>query len=198
MQKVNPMMKQIPAHNKFYLLAILSAFIVACDRDNNHPGYNYYPDMTYSRAYESYSENPNFKDNSSLRKPVEGTVPRGFKPLPYTKDLEDRTRAGIELKSPLELSGINLEQGEILYNRFCWHCHGDKGDGQGILFTKKLYPYPPASLVNDKVKNIPEGEIFHAITYGYGVMGEHGSMIRPRDRWLIVLYIREELQKEKK
>lgn len=171
-------------------------FMQSCDRDNNNPGYIYYPDMTYSRAYESYSENPNFNNNSTLRDPVEGTVARGYTPLPYTKDLEDRTRAGLELENPVEITNANLERGKVLFERFCIHCHGENGDGQGILYTKKLYPFPPASLVNDKVKGIPDGEIFHTITYGYGVMGAHGSIIQPRDRWLIINYIREDLQKK--
>lgn len=178
------------------LLILIYLLFVSCDRDNNHPGFNYYPDMVDSRAYESYSENPNFDDNSTLRSPVEGTVPRGFKPLPYTKDLEDRVQAGIDLTSPLELSEETLAEGKILYNRYCLNCHGEKGDGQGFLYVEKLYPYPPASLVNDKIVSIADGEIFHTITYGYGVMGAHGSMIGPDERWEIIAYIREMLQKE--
>jgi hypothetical protein len=30
---------------------------------------------------------------------------------------------------------------------------------------------------------------------GYGIMGAHGSMIEPDDRWRIILHIRENLQK---
>ncbi len=68
------------------------------------------------------------------------------------------------------------------------------GNGKGNLYTGTLYPFPPASLINEKVKDIPDGEIFHTITYGYGVMSEHGSIVSPDDRWEIVLYIRNELQ----
>ena len=185
---------------KYRLLLIpvcaLLILLQSCDRDNNHPGYAYYPDMTNSRAYESYSENPNFGNGITLREPLEGTVPRGYTPLPYTIRPEDRFQAGLDLTNPIELSEKSLERGAVLFERFCIHCHGEKGDGQGFLYTENLYPYPPASLVNDKVKELPDGEIFHTITYGYGVMGTHGSMIRPEDRWKIVSYIREELQKE--
>lgn len=178
-----------------FLTSMLILF-VSCDRDNNHPGYTYYPDMVDSRAYESFSENPNFDNSSTLREPVEGTVPRGYTPLPYTKDLEDRVKAGNELINPLIVSEETRERGQVLYERFCIHCHGEQGNGQGILYTKKLYPFPPASLVNDRVKNLKDGEIFHSITYGYGVMGAHGTMMKPVDRWNIILYIREELQQE--
>ena len=73
-------------------------------------------------------------------------------------------------------------------------CHGEQGDGQGHLFTSQRYPYPPASLVSDKVKDLKDGEIYHSITVGYGIMGAHGNMIRPEDRWKIILHIRENLQ----
>lgn len=180
-----------------FIFGILVALgFSSCDRDNNNPGYAYYPDMTNSVAYESYSSNPNFENNSTLRKPVEGTVPRGFTPMPYTKDLADRTKAGIELNNPIELTDENLERAQVLYDRFCLQCHGTLGDGQGLLFTNKLYPFPPASLVNDKVNGIPDGEIFHTITYGYGVMPEHASIIPVEDRWKIILYIRNNLQNQ--
>lgn len=185
-------------NNLLILFVSVSCMLLSgCDRDNNNPGYNYFPDMTDSRAYESFSENPNFGNNSTLRKPVEGTVPRGYIPLPYTKDLADRTKAGKELKNPLEIDEQTLERGEVLYNRFCLQCHGELGDGKGYLFTSTLYPFPPASLINEKVTKLPDGEIFHTITYGYGVMAEHASIIPPDDRWKIVLYIRGKLQQGK-
>ena len=63
------MMNMILKYRFFLLLAlILSVLLNSCDRDNNHPGYAYYPDMTDSRAYESYSENPNFENGITLRK----------------------------------------------------------------------------------------------------------------------------------
>lgn len=190
------MTKRIHIVHFTLLLALTAtmAIMSSCDRDNNHPGYNYYPDMVDSRAYESFSENPNFADGKTLREPVEGTVPRGHSPLPYTKDLEDRALAGKELQNPVPLNDETLARGKVLYDRFCLQCHGPQGDGQGILYTSKLYPLQPASLVNEKVRNLPDGEIFHTITYGYGVMAEHASIIRPEDRWIIVNYIRKELQ----
>ena len=40
-----------------------------------HPGYEYMPNMYRSPSYETYSENPNFSDNSTARLPVPGTIP---------------------------------------------------------------------------------------------------------------------------
>ena len=41
----------------------------------------------------------------------------------------------------------------------------------------------------------PETDIYHVITVGWGIMGEHGSMIKQEDRWKIAMYIKTELQK---
>jgi hypothetical protein len=45
------------------------------------------------------------------------------------------------------------------------------------------------------VKALRDGEIYHTITVGYGIMGAHGGIVRPEDRWKIILHVRENLQK---
>ena len=181
---------------KNYLIfaAIVLTGLMSCDRTRSSTGWDYMPDMYYSNAYESYTPNPNFGDGLTMRTPVDGTVPRGMVPFPYEKTDADRIAAGEELVNPWEASAENLEQGEKAYGIFCLSCHGAAGDGQGYLFTSKRYPYPPASLVNEKVKELKDGEIYHSITVGYGIMGAHGGMIRPEDRWKIILHMRENLQ----
>lgn len=181
----------------FWIAALgMTAFLVSCDRDRNTTGWEYFDDMAHSPAYETYTPNPNFEDGKTMRNPVEGTVPIGYQPYLYQKTDEDRTRAGKELVNPMEATPANLERGKQVFSIFCMNCHGEKGDGQGYLFTSKKYPYQPASLLSDKVRNNPEGEIFHVITVGFGVMAPHGYMIRPEDRWKATLYIRNVLQKQ--
>jgi len=169
--------------------------LVSCDRTRSSTGWDYMPDMYYSNAYESYTPNPNFSDEMTMRMPVEGTVPRGMIPFPWEKTDEDRLAAGEALINPLEASAENLARGQKYFGIFCISCHGAAGDGQGYLFTSGRYPYPPASLVNDKVRALKDGEIYHSITVGYGIMGAHGAMIETGDRWRIILHIRENLQK---
>jgi hypothetical protein len=154
------------------------------------------PDMYYSNAYETYTPNTNFEDQITMRTPVAGTVPREMVPFPYEKTDPDRLAAGEALVNPFEINRESLARGEEAYGIFCIDCHGAAGDGQGYLYTSGRYPYPPASLVNDEVKALRDGEIYHSITVGYGIMGAHGSMIRPDDRWKIILHIRENLQKQ--
>lgn len=175
-----------------YLLSIV-LFFFACDRDNNNRGYSYFPDMENSVAYETYSPNPNFTDGATMRKPVEGTVPRGHIPYQYKKTDEDMVRSGLELKNPYSPTPAVLDSGKMLFERFCIHCHGEKGDGKGYLFTSGRYPFPPRSLVAPEAQIKPDGEFFHNITVGFGVMGAHGSQVLPDERWKIVTYIRNVL-----
>lgn len=174
---------------------IILFIVTSCYRDNNHPGYVYLPDMDESRAYDTYSENPNYADGKTMQAPVEGTIARGDIPYPLTKENEaDVLLAGRTYKNPYEHSPEIIANGKLLYERFCMSCHGELGDGKGHLYTSGRYPYPPGNLLEEKHKIRPDGEIFHVITVGYGIMGAHGPQIRQDDRWKIIAYVRD-LQK---
>ena len=177
------------------ITAIVLMLVVSCDRTRSSTGWDYMPDMYYSNAYESYTSNPNFEDKLTMRTPVEGTIPREMIPFAWEKTDEDRIAAGEALVNPWEATPGNMEEGRSLYEIFCLSCHGPQGDGEGQLYTSDRYPYPPANLVSDEVKALKDGEIYHSITVGYGIMGAHGGMIRPEERWKIILHIRENLQK---
>jgi len=177
----------------FFILAVL--LFSACDKDRNHPGHSYFPDMVDSRAYESYTANPNFADSSTARLPVMGTIPRGIIPYSVEKTDENRALAAKNLKSPIVIDDENLKIGKEKYEVFCIYCHGEIGNGQGFLVTSGRYPYKAADLLSDKMKIAPEGEIFHVISVGWGVMGAHASQISQEDRWRISAYVKNKLQK---
>ncbi len=179
------------------LFFILSIIIMSCDRGANDPGWDYFPDMAYSPAYRTWSDNPVLENNMTMLSPVKGTIPRNMIPFQYERTLEDQVRAGLELVNPFEYSVGNIERGKVAYNVFCMNCHGESGDGLGYLFTSGRYLVPPSSVVDEKIKAQPDGSIYHTISLGYGVMAEHASLILPEDRWKIILYIREELQGER-
>ena len=180
---------------KTTFLVFLLANLYACNRDRNNPGWDYFPDMFYSTAYETYSKNPNFENGMTMRVPVEGTIPRDFTPFEYTNDPESRKKAGKELLNPFTATSEMLSRGQLVYTTFCLGCHGISGKGDGRLFTSGLYPLKPLSLSGDTAAKLKDGEIFHTITLGIRSMGAHGSQIRPDDRWKLVLYIRK-LQEE--
>lgn len=181
-------------YRNILVCSILLLAAMSCDRTRSSTGWDYMPDMYYSKAYESYTPNSNFADSMTLQTPVAGTVPREMIPYEWENTEEDRIAAGEALVNPLQATSENLSQGKSSFEVFCMDCHGPAGDGQGHLFTSGRYPYPPADLIGDKVKALKDGEIYHVITVGFGIMGAHGGMILPEERWKIILYIRNELQ----
>lgn len=191
-------MKNNLVSGRFFKRAIPVLFaltLVSCDRTRNNPGWDYFPDMFYSTAYESYTANPNFRDSITMRVPSGGTVPRDFTPFEYTIDPESRIKAGNELLNPVPFSPESVERGGKAYTIFCVGCHGVSGEGDGQLYTSKLYTIKPRPLASGNAINLKDGEIYHSISLGFGSMGPHESQISSVDRWNIVLYIRS-LQNE--
>ncbi len=173
---------------------LLAGTFSSCDRTRNDKGYEYFPDMTHSMAYETYSPNKNYKDGKTQQAPVKGSISRGMVPYAYPNTPEGRALAGKELVDPFTPTQENLAQGQEKYKVFCENCHGEKGDGNGYLFTSKRFAVKPASYLSEKVMGLPDGELYHVITCGFNTMGAHGSQIPPDDRWKIILYIQKNLQ----
>jgi mono/diheme cytochrome c family protein len=165
----------------FAAIALIAVF-ASCDRDRNTTGWEYFNDMAHSAAYETY--------------PVEGTIPLGYEPYLYEKNDTDRIEAGLALVNPYEPNAKNLERGKQVFTIYCINCHGEKGDGKGYLFTSGKYPFPPKSLLSDKIRNAPAGEIYHVVSVGFGVMPQHGSQVRPADRWKVAMYVKNVLHKQ--
>lgn len=181
---------------KNIFLVCLLMNLYSCNRERNNPGWDYFPDMFYSTAYETNTKNPNFLDGMTMRVPVAGTMPRDFIPFEYTNDPESRIKAGNELINPIKPDSEAISRGKEIYTTFCLQCHGIAGEGNGHLFTSGLYLLKPSSLVDSVALKLKDGEIYHTITLGIRSMGAHGSQIRPEDRWKLVIYIRT-LQDEK-
>ena len=184
-----PFILKLKSKNGTLVLFLAVLFLGSCNNKKNHPGYEYFPEMTYSRSFQTYSENPNFVDSATMRNPVEGTVPREMIPFQYKKTNEDRSAAGVKLHNPVDSTMQNINKGKFLYESFCLHCHGEKGDGMGKLFTEKFYTYKPGVLNGTKIQTIPEGEIYHVICEGFNLMGPHKTILLPDERWKIVHYI---------
>ena len=139
---------------------------------------------------EFYNSNPYNNYEMTMREPVPGTVKRGnYLPYRIPKDSIDLAS---KLKSPLEDSEEVLKQGKVFYTRYCIHCHGEKGMGDGLVGVV----YKGVTAYNSRaVKDKTEGDIFHTITHGKGRMWAHGSQISIEDRWKIVKYV-QTLQKQ--
>ncbi len=189
--------KKKPWHSNYYLLLVLGIFLISCETDRNKRGWDYFPDMAYSEAYETYAPNSIFADGKTAQPPVPGTIPRHMVPYQYPNTSEGMKLAGEELVNPFESTEENLARGKKEYNTFCANCHGFDGMGDGNLYTSGKYPSEPPSLITTEMLKIPDGEYYHIMTVGSAIMGPFASLIRSQDKWKIILYIKTELsQKE--
>ena len=166
----------------------------SCDRQRNIPGYDFLPDMVYSRAYEAYSENKVFRDSSTQQLPVSGSMPEGRVAFRYDVLPENRLLAGQTLLSAESMSMKDVFEGKKLFDVFCINCHGANGDGQGFLITSGKLPVKPAKLTDQRLVNASRGELFHVITVGFGLMGSYGAILSERDRWKVIEYVKVKLQ----
>ena len=157
-------------------------------KDSNSPGIEYMPDMYRSPSVEVYNSNSLYTDSVGSRKPVAGTMPRGFMPYAYSNDTTGYGLAGRELHNPIPRTPAVLKEGEELFTKFCVHCHGATGQGDGPV-AAKLPGAPPA--YSGSLKKLPEGKIFHSITYGKGLMGSHASQLTQEERWKLVHYVQK-------
>ncbi len=174
---------------------ILCFLQFSCDRDNKNPGYEYFPDMAKSEAYETYVPNPAFADGKTAQPPVAGTIPRHIIPYQYPKTREGKKQAGKELINPFEATEENVVRGKHEYEAFCANCHGFDGTGDGNLYTSGKYPSEPPSLVTEEMLAMPDGEYFHIMRLGSSIMEPFAALTRPEDKWKLILYIKTDLSK---
>ena len=89
--------------------------------------------------------------------------------------------------NPLADDADVVAAGRLGYETFCQHCHGPGAFGNSSL--TEAFPRPP-SLQSSKVREWPDGRIYHVVTMGQNAMpGHEGQTIR-QERWEIVRYVR--------
>lgn len=147
----------------------------------------YMPPFTWMAEQDrlsSQSQNAMFTDGFGMRNPVEGTVARGFTPYEFKGQPDSVVR---NLSNPLPFSKEVIDRGKMRFDTYCSPCHGYFGKGDSRLNGQ--FPNPP-TLHSDKVRNWPDGNIYHVITNGQNVMPSYDKQITRDDRWAIIHYIR--------
>ena len=169
----------------------LAVGLVSCDSGElrRTPGHIYAPDMTYSRAYDAYTSNPNFEDGITSRMPVSGTIARG-RELPDHLQ-EGDTNAYKTFNTALRFSEADLKEGKRLFNIYCGICHGNDMDGQGPLYASGKFASMPANLKDAKYLHMPVGQMYAAIKYGKNMMGSYASQLDIKQRWMVIAYIKK-------
>jgi mono/diheme cytochrome c family protein len=186
-QKIAKVIAQVLVLTTIYaLLAMLSG--CTRGRPSSEPPIHPNPNMFHQEKYKPQSESEFFADGSSMRQPVPGTVARG------ELDLDDayyrgKDSAGAFIKQlPVEMAMELLARGQERFNIYCSPCHSRVGDGRGIMISRGYVP--PPSFHDDRIRTMPDGQIFNTITNGIRNMPSYGGQIPVADRWAIIAFLR--------
>jgi len=88
-----------------------------------------------------------------------------------------------------------LERGRVLYGRKCKSCHGEKGDGKGLL-SEGLDPMPRDFTDRETMGSLSDGQLFWITENGSPgtAMKAHGrgsdDNLPDEDIWKVIVYIR--------
>ena len=123
---------------------------------------------------------------TGLFEPPMGAVAVGETPYAYSQARGDE--AGAALYNPLPASAGVLAHGRFVYENVCITCHGPRAAGDGVL--TQVFPKPP-SLMTQRVRDWPDGGIFHRPMRGQGSMPSHARQVSQGDIWAVVHYIRQ-------
>ncbi|TGN11950.1 c-type cytochrome [Leptospira ilyithenensis] len=174
-----------------FALALLS--LANCEYKT--PVWEYFPNMYDSPARESQEADSFSRNGAASRIPPKGAIPVGYFPYPYTAVAtpDNLTNPDKGLKNPIAKANLgDLMLGEKRYQTYCSPCHGVRGAGNGNV----VGPYPrfaqsPPPVTSDKIRSWSDGQIYHIITMGRGLMGSYAFQIEPEDRWKLIAYIRK-------
>lgn len=171
--------------------AVAFAFVAgltSCEEVPNSPGFEFMPDMYRTRQLRYYNQYITATGDTlnAARLPVAGTIARGH--LPAIAKGMTYEMADTYLTNPIPFSPEVEKEGEVLYGKFCVHCHGDAGKGDGKVAAKLPGP-PPA--YDGALKNLSAGKMFYSISKGKGTMGPHELLLNTEERWKLVHYVQK-------
>lgn len=145
--------------------------------------------MYETPRYEEYEPSTFFRDSTSARPLVEGTVSRAGRQYEDQAPLfAEEGNAASETALPFPATMEVLERGQQQYEIYCAPCHSRTGDGDGMIVQRGFQP--PPSFHTDRLREAPLQHVYNVITNGYGAMYSYAGRVSPEDRWAIAAYIR--------
>jgi len=197
----------------FLISPLVGIALIGCRGEiSTAPPVHLVQNMDFQDKLRAQSESgfSGWADKRGMRKPVKGTIARGSLGA-HNTDAEvaslhnwkadgDDGKLVFVTKNPLPATLANIERGRERYNINCSVCHGRNGRGVGIV-GRQLFPLPPSFVPKakddhpltrheERVYNLPVGEMFETITNGKATMQQYGTQVSVRDRWCIIHYIR--------
>lgn len=179
---------------QFVIGMLALASLVGCTGRSDKPNIEIIQDMMEQPAVKAQEYDAFFSDHAGgARVPPDHTQPIGFKPYKFATDIEGAK------SNPNPYAGSREEEilmvGQKYYQTNCAVCHGASLKADTVVAEKM--PVKPPHLDTDKIKGWTDGQIYHVITVGQGVMGPYASHIPQAYRWQVVNYIRYLQENEK-
>lgn len=194
----------------FFLILAIASITVALalgprgDKFSSPP-FMLFPDMDNQYKVKAQKPSEFFENGQGAQKPVEGTIPMGYSApvgdavvtsrLDYSYGSSYYNTGlfgdfyGKGFPEEIKMDAAFLARGKERFRITCSPCHGESGNGAGIV--SKYWTIPPtANLLDPRVKDMPEGQIFWTITHGKGLMGPYNGVLPVNDRWAITAYLR--------
>ncbi|MEO7795255.1 MAG: cytochrome c [Thermoanaerobaculia bacterium] len=145
-------------------------------------------DMHDQPKLKPYRSSAFFANGSGMRPLPAHTVARGSLQEDthlYTGRMADGSMA---TEFPMPVTRSVLKRGQDRFNIYCTPCHGQVGDGRGMV-VRRGYKQP-TSYHDERLRQVPVGYIFDVMTNGFGVMPSYAPQLPVEDRWAIAAYIR--------
>ena len=115
-----------------------------------------------------------------------GGPPRGD--APDGTIATDALARAATLATPPPLTVATIARGQERYGIYCVECHGEHGDGDGMI-VRRGFPRPP-SLHEARLVAAPPAYVVRVITQGHGVMYSYADRVAPADRWAIAAWVK--------
>ena len=165
-------------------LVVLAFLIMGCEGTTDIERLR--QEMYNQSRFEPLEKNTFFADQRSSRPWIKGTVARGH--LRTDAHLYTGMVDGNPAETfPFPITRDVILRGRERYNIYCSPCHGQEGDGRGMVVRRGM-KQPPSYHI-ERLQNETPGYFFDVMTNGFGAMYSYASRIKPRDRWAIIAYI---------
>lgn len=175
------------------------AFVAKARATRSHkPHFHVIPDMDFQEYRGSQAPSEAFPDGRTERGPVLGTIARG-----ELHDSDHLSRGIVDgawattFPPEVTIDQKSMARGHDRYTIYCTPCHGQTGDGNGMIHKRALATgaaasgwVQPSKLTDEGFVRQPHGQLFNTITHGIRTMPAYRSQISEEDRWKIVLYLR--------
>lgn len=169
-------------------LALVSALLGCRGQTSEEPPIFIKHGMEFQPKMLAFGKNTMFPDGRNMQFPPEGTVAVGL-----LKEDDAYYRGGADtshyVSNPMKIDAALLDRGQERFQIYCTPCHGRTGVGNGMVIAHG-FPIPPPNFHDDRIVAMPDGQIFHTISYGVRNMPSYGKQIPEEDRWAIVAYLR--------